>query len=381
VTIALALRRVVLALLCVVPLLGVPAAGAATPATVGQPQRGITLWGWTPTAYGEPAALRALDHLAQAGAEWVTLVPMWFQPTATSSALAPSPTVTTSDAALVTLIRAAHARGLKVTVKPQVDVLDGAWRGDIRPADPDRWFSRYAAFLGRYSRLAAREGVEQVVVGTELFGVSGETRRWTRLIAATRARYPGALTYAALPFEYSALGFWHRLDTIGVNAYWELSDRGTTDVAALQRAWAPIVAELAAFSTRHRRPVLLTEAGYASQAGTATKPSSWTLSPRPAPDEQAAAYEALLRSFAAGRGSRACTGGPGGRPTTPSRSTSRRRASRPRRCSGRTGADRHRRGGRGLGHHVEAPLRAHQPEHDGRRLEHGERRQQQHCPT
>lgn len=292
------LRRLGAALLCLLPFLLVPSASAApVPVRAGAQQRAVTLWGWTPTAYGEPAALRALDGIRATGAGWVTLVPMWFQDRAGASTLGPVASVTTSDVALTRVVRAAHARGLKVTLKPQLDVRDGSWRGDIRPADPAAWFARYGAFVDRYARLGQRLGVEQLVVGTELVGVSGQTERWARLIAATRVVFRGSLTYAALPFEYDRIGFWRRLDLVGVNAYWPLADRGTTDVAMLQRAWAPHVRALEAFARRQQRPVLLTEAGYASQAGTATDPASWTLSTRAAPREQAAAYEALLRSF------------------------------------------------------------------------------------
>lgn len=295
------LTRLILVAACLLTSLSVGPAGAGptspAPVRAGAPQHGITLWGWTPTAYAEPAALRALDGIAATGAGWVTLVPMWFQPTPRSSTVAPDPAVTTSDTALASAVRAAHVRGLAVTLKPQVDVRDGSWRGDIRPADPAGWFTRYSAMVDHYAQLGSSLGVEQLVVGTELVGVSGQTAAWTRLIAATRVVFGGSLTYAALPFEYDRIGFWRRLDLIGVNAYWPLADRGTTDVAALQRAWAPHVRALEAFAQRQQRPVLLTEAGYASQAGTATNPSSWTLSGRAAPREQAAAYAALLRSF------------------------------------------------------------------------------------
>lgn len=295
------LTRLILAIACLLTSLSVTAAGAEpvrpTPVRAGAPQHGITLWGWTPTAYAEPAALSALDGIAATGAGWVTLVPMWFQPTPDSSRITPDPAVTTSDSALASAVRAAHKRGLEVTIKPQVDVLDGSWRGDIRPADSAAWFTSYAAMLDHYARLGSALGVRQLVVGTELVGVSDQTAAWTRLIAATRVVFGGLLTYAALPFEYDRIEFWRRLDLIGVNAYWPLADRGTTNVAALQQAWVPHVRALEAFAQSQQRPVLLTEAGYASQAGTATDPSSWTLSRIAAPREQAAAYEALFLSF------------------------------------------------------------------------------------
>jgi hypothetical protein len=278
-------------LLLVLPL---PSAHAAT-----SQDHGMTLWGWTPTAYAEPASDAALGHIKAIGATSVTLVPMWFQATAGSSAMAPRADVTTSDASLEHAVRQAKARGLRVVIKPQIDVVDGSWRGAISPAQRDAWFAAYGRFVRHYATLGQRLGASQVVVGTELFGVSGDTSRWVGVIRQVRSVFGGRLTYAALPFEYSRIGFWSSLDSVGVDAYWKLSSTATTDVQALRLAWSPILRELQQFSARVNRPIQLTEAGYASQVGTATNPSGWDLSSTPAPAEQSAAYQALLSSFSA----------------------------------------------------------------------------------
>lgn len=260
-------------------------------------QRGMTMWGWTPTAYAEPAADAALARLRRLGVTWVTFVPTWFQPGGTAGTVGPRADFTATDAALRHAVVRARSLGLRVTIKPHVDRGDGGWRGDIRPADLDAWFSRYGEFARHYAALAAAAGADQFVVGTELFGVSSHTARWRALIRSVRSVFAGTLTYAALPFEYDRIGFWDALDLIGVDAYWRLSSRAERDPGRLRAAWRPIVAELEAASRRWGKPVLLTEAGYASQVGTVTDPSSWTLSARAAPLEQAAAYTALLDVF------------------------------------------------------------------------------------
>lgn len=259
----------------------------------------MTLWGWTPTAYAEPASDAAIDRMAGIGVRSVTLVPMWFQAHANSSTIAPRADFTTSDASLEHAVRQARYRGLRVTIKPQIDVSDGTWRGAISPADESAWFTRYSQFIGHYAALGQRLGASQVVVGTELAGVSSDTARWRTTISQVRSTFSGLLTYAALPFEYARIGFWPSLNSVGVDAYWKLSSVPTTDVTALRQAWSPILSDLQVFSARLRRPIQLTEAGYASQVGTATDPSSWSLSTAPAPAEQAAAYQALLQSFSA----------------------------------------------------------------------------------
>lgn len=259
-------------------------------------QRGMNIWSWTPDGYEAPAMRDALTELASDGVDWVDLVPTWFQSTPTSSELKRRVGYTPSDTAVAHAVRTAHALGLKVAIKPQVNVADHAGRSTILPSDPARWWRSYDAFIKHYARLAASTAADELVVGTELSGVVGDTWHWERLIRSVRAVYHGYLTYAALPYDYRRVKFWPELDAIGVDAYWKLSSKPSTDFAALVGAWKPILSDLAATSARWSKPVVFTEAGYASQVGTVTDPASWTLSERPAPEEQAVAYLALLRA-------------------------------------------------------------------------------------
>jgi peptidoglycan/xylan/chitin deacetylase (PgdA/CDA1 family) len=120
---------------------------------------------------------------------------------------------------------------------------------------------------------------------------------WLDVIWVVRARYHGTLVYAANFNEYVDVSFWDSLDLIGIDAYWSLSQRPTSDAAVLERAWQPIRADLAAFAAKNHRRILFTEAGYTSERGTTTLPYSWTISQTPDQSEQAAAYQALLASF------------------------------------------------------------------------------------
>ncbi|MEV0169760.1 hypothetical protein AB0I00_01350 [Streptomyces sp. NPDC050803] len=258
--------------------------------------RGITLPSWYRTDYDSPAADRYLRDIRATGARWVTFTPTWYQKRIGDSVMRPTEE-TASDAGLRRIVDRAHAAGLKVMIKPHVDLPGDGDRADIRPRDRTTWFTAYRGFITHYADLAARTGAEQFAVGTELAGVSRHTAAWAEVVEAVRDHYDGPLTYAANYDEYRRIGFWHRLDLIGIDAYWPLSDRPTRDTEALRRAWRPISEELAAFARRTDRPVLFTEAGYVSQRGTTTAPYSWTVSSRPAEDEQAAAYRALLDTF------------------------------------------------------------------------------------
>ncbi|WP_221462641.1 glycoside hydrolase family 113 [Streptomyces olivoverticillatus] len=274
-----------------------------TPGPSGRPDdrkvsglRGMTLPSWNTDDYSSPQAATYLRQIADTGARWVTFTPTWYQDRVTDSAIRTTEE-TASDDSLRHIIALAHSAGLKTMVKPHVDLVKGGDRAEIRPRDTDAWFDAYRRFITHYAQLAADTGVEQLAVGTELAGTSGDGDHWGETIAAVREHYKGPLTYAANYDEYRKIRFWKDLDLIGIDAYWPLGDKATADTARLRQAWQPITDELAAFSAKQHRKILFTEAGYVSQRGTTTAPYSWTVSRRDGGAEQAAAYEALLATF------------------------------------------------------------------------------------
>ncbi|MEV1021540.1 hypothetical protein [Streptomyces sp. NPDC050264] len=268
---------------------------ATTPAD-GAVLRGITLPSWYRSDYDSPAAERYLRGIRATGARWITLTPTWYQRRRTDSGMHPT-VESAGDGSLRHITRRAHALGLKVMIKPHVDLTGGGDRAEIRPRDRHAWFTAYRRFITHYAELATDTGAEQFAVGTELAGVSGDRAAWRDVIAAVRDHYARPLTYAANYDEYQKIHFWKDLDVIGIDAYWPLAETPTGDTARLRRAWAPIRERLAAYAQEQGRRILFTEAGYASQRGTTTAPYSWTVSRVPAPDEQAAAYRALLDTF------------------------------------------------------------------------------------
>ncbi|WP_371672153.1 hypothetical protein OG985_33715 [Streptomyces sp. NBC_00289] len=266
------------------------------PGTGTAAMRGVTLPSWYRTDYDSPAAERYLRDIRATGARWVTFTPTWYQRRPEDTALRPTEE-TASDASLRGIVRRAHTAGLKVMVKPHVDLPGDLDRAEIRPRDRTVWFAAYRRFITHYADLAADTGVEQFAVGTELAGVSGDRAAWSRVVGEVRDRYPGPLTYAANYDEYEKIRFWKELDLIGIDAYWPLTGGPTDDTARLRRAWAPIRERLAAYARRQDRPILFTEAGYVSQRGATAAPYAWDVSRHTGDAEQAAAYRALLDSF------------------------------------------------------------------------------------
>ena len=261
-------------------------------------QNGLIAPVWSTDAYGSEAFAVTLDELADTGAEWVTLVPTWYQDDFTGSESRPeSEDRTTTDDALLSAIERSRNLGLKIQLKPHLDPSAGGPRLAIAPADPAAWFASYTEFITHYARLAEEVGAEQFVVGTELAGTVEATEEWRGVIDEVRAVYSGPVLYAANFDEFQRVGFWDALDAIGIDAYFPLAGAPTTEVAPLMEAWEPIVAELAAFSSEHDRPVVFTEAGYTSQEGTVTNPHEPWYTAILSEEEQLAAYAALLRTF------------------------------------------------------------------------------------
>ncbi|MER6674309.1 hypothetical protein [Streptomyces sp. NPDC000983] len=275
------------------------AAGCRAPSQPSQETpviRGITLPSWYRTDYDSPDADRYLRDIHATGARWVTFTPTWYQKHPADSAVGRTEE-TADDASLRRIVERAHALGLKVMIKPHVDLPGDVDRAEIRPRDRAAWFASYRRLITHYAALAADTGTEMLAVGTELAGVSGDRDAWREVVTAVRERYDGTLTYAANYDEYRHIRFWRDLDLIGIDAYWPLSDRPTDSGDRLRRAWKPIGESLAAYSREQGRRILFTEAGYVSQHGTTTAPYDWTVSTRPGAAEQAAAYRALLDTF------------------------------------------------------------------------------------
>jgi len=272
---------------------------AAELADAGGFLTGFNLTAYTTGGYASPEVEADLDRLVALGSNTVVLVPTWYMERADSNRIEPDDKKTPDDAGLSQVIASARAAGLKVMVKPHVDVLDGTFRGDIEPSDRAAWFRSYESFVVRYANLAASGGAELFSVGTELKSLSTETEAWNSVIESVRQAFSGELTYSANWDEVWQVQFWDGLDMIGVDAYFPLSQEGEQPTAeSLASAWQPNVDGLAALSEQWGLPVLVSEIGYPSQAGSTAHPWEVREGDPPDPGLQAMAYEAAFDAFA-----------------------------------------------------------------------------------
>lgn len=170
------------------------------------------------------------------------------------------------------LIRHAHARGLRVMLKPMVWTHEG-WIGEFK-MDSEKgwkaWEAAYREYFDLIRTIAIEEKVEMLCIGTEYRTAARERAGfWKSLIRETRKMYSGSLTYAANWDNFSRISFWSDLDYVGVDAYFPLADARTPDVKALLQGWKKPLRQLQQVALQSGKRVLFTEFGYRSTDRTA----------------------------------------------------------------------------------------------------------------
>ncbi len=173
-------------------------------------------------------------------------------------------------------IRLLRKNRLKIMLKPQIWIWRGEFTGDLAMQTEEDWKTletSYEDFILTYAALAQEVKAEIFCIGTELDEfVQQRPEYWNNLIDKIRGVYSGQLTYAANWDEYPRVYFWSRLDYIGIDAYFPLSDARTPSVDELKVGWQPWKQKIRAVSEELEKPVLFTEFGYRSMDYTARKP-------------------------------------------------------------------------------------------------------------
>ncbi len=266
-------------------------------------QKGICYVTWQKHRYLSPHSDRALESLAKTGAGWVEIITTYYQDKFNSRKIFPAEK-TPSDKSIIHVINKSHQLGLKAMLKPHIDLIDksdGLWRGDIgfqNQKDWQEWFSQYLKFILHYARLAENTGVELFCIGTELCFASRQTEFWRNyVIPQIRKVYSGKLVYAANWDEYKNISFWDKLDYVGIDAYFPLTEKGNPEYEEIRAGWKKWANEIRSWQEKIGKPVIFTELGYRSCEFAAARP--WEYAPRYAVnlEIQANCYKAALSTF------------------------------------------------------------------------------------
>jgi hypothetical protein len=226
---------------------------------------------------------QSLRNLKADGATYVNLIIPYYQSNPGSTDIQRGGN-TPSDASLVSAIQYAHSIGLKVSIALYLETFSNEWRAYINPGDRDGWYRNYGNTLVYYGRIAQQQGVERFVLGAELISMAStaanadNTQRWNTMIANVRAVYSGTLTYSAnrsqgdnWGSEAANIGFWDKLDLIGLSMYYE--SWGDGSVESMKANWENINnTYIRPLQQRIGKPVIFTEIGFRSVSGAHTQP-------------------------------------------------------------------------------------------------------------
>jgi len=230
--------------------------------------RGVNLLQSARVSLGSELTNHSLHRVKALGANAVAFIPFFRQESIVATEVTG---LAASDfAALQRAIRWARWSGLRVIVKPQILVAD-SWAGEVAPENWQQWFDSYGGELMRIAALCQGEGVEILVIGTEL-NHSVTQPYWHELIRQVRAEFKGQLSYAA----HGVVGlqkvtFWDELDSAAVTLYPSLGENADD-------SWRQIndtVSELYMAAMHLPVPVWVAEVGIASRTQARRRPWAW----------------------------------------------------------------------------------------------------------
>ena len=265
-------------------------------------QKGMCYTTWSKGAYALPRSDKSLKKIKGINVEWVTILATWYQDNCYSTSIFPTQK-TPSDKSLKHAIDEAKSLGMKVMVKPHLDILSteyGSWRGEIAPVSEsgwNEWFDEYKKFILHYAEIARDTKADMFCIGTELSAATaGHTEKWREIIREIRKAYKGPLVYAAnWDEEYLHIRFWDDLDYAGIDAYFPLTTNNDPTKEELIAAWEKTADSIEEWLVKNNieRPVIFTELGYVSSDGTNKQPWA-TLSNPEDQKEQADCLEATF---------------------------------------------------------------------------------------
>lgn len=197
-----------------------------------------------------------------------------------------------SDAEVKEIIEYAKKLGLKVILKPMVNVANGVWRAHINFFDHDvlceptwgQWFSSYREYLTHYAKLAEETGCEMFVVGCELVNSDRREAQWRETIAQVRNYYHGLITYNCDKYQEDHLTWWDAVDVISSSGYYPINK------------WEQELERIGKVVKKQQKPFFFCEVGCPSRKGSQYLPNDWRLVGEVSMEAQAQWFAAMFRA-------------------------------------------------------------------------------------
>ncbi len=268
------------------------------------PQKGMCYVTWDKDRFASTYSDQSLEKLSNMGVEYVSIIVTQYQDAYNSTKIFETDH-TPSDQSIIHVIKKARKLGLKVMLKPHVDLLDkhdgSYWRADIgfvTESDWNAWFKEYKKFILHYANMAKKHKADIFCLGTELSFTTQKDEMWrTEVIAPVKKAYQGTLVYAANWDNYKNVKFWNELDFVGIDAYFPLTYKADPTVEDLRAGWEKWVYEIEVWQASVNKPIIFTEIGYASTGHAPNTPWKGGTSGNAAPEIQAKCYEAFFETI------------------------------------------------------------------------------------
>ncbi|MFG1735226.1 glycoside hydrolase family 113 [Paenibacillus sp. 843] len=249
-------------------------------------------WGWTGVrgSWTGPEAAFSMERMAEMNVNWVAIALSAVQSTPQSTEIPFREEPTVTDDEVRWAIRKAKSMGLKVCLKPVVNVGNGTWRAHITffdeevPGEPSwaEWFHSYGEFIHHYAEIAEEEHCEMLCVGCEMVQADKRDAEWRALIADVRSVYGGLVTYNCDKYQEERVRWWDAVDIISSSGYYPIDQ------------WEEQLDRIEGTVRRWNKPFFFMEAGCPSREGSAARPNDWSLPGGPSEEEQRRYYEAMF---------------------------------------------------------------------------------------
>lgn len=242
----------------------------------------------------------SIDEIAAVGADTVKFVVDTRQENGSSSRIYLDMRMTPTPEMLADLIKYAKGKNLRVILMPIV-LLDkprgGEWRGQIKPESWNTWWESYREMLIHFAWIGQGNGVDVLVIGSELVSTEPKTDEWRETIRKVREVFKGKLTYSANWDHYSGIEFWDQLDLIGMNSYWTLGKDKNASVEEIKKNWSNIKKDVLGFVAKKDKPLMFLEVGWCSMSNAATDPWDYTTGDPVDNELQKRLYEGFFQSW------------------------------------------------------------------------------------
>ncbi len=262
-------------------------------------------YGTKPGAYFTEEVIDSFNKCLDLGLNWVCIPVALTQDTFASTEIRFDYKTDLSYIDIEKAVSMAHARNVKVCLKPMVNCADGVWRADINFPDGNmigvdtywsKWFKSYTAFILNYAMYAEKLGCEMLCLGCEMLSSERKEKYWRELIAQVKKVYAGKLVYNTNHGSEENAKWVDELDYLGTSAYFRVGESEGATLEGMIEKWEKVADHLEEISKRVGKKIIFMEIGCRSAKGCSAMP--WDFAHRDLPrdeQEQADFYESVLK--------------------------------------------------------------------------------------